>query len=156
MRWVTWQDVGVDRMGSAWLIRRHVDPEAEFAFVPAGQTPLPAGAEAFDIPGARYSHHRGHCTFHTLLRRFKLKDPVLERMARMIDEADTVQDAQVEPAAAGLDLICRGIRLISPDDATALERAAVAYDALYAALKAEMPPAPAPARRARPGKGVAP
>jgi hypothetical protein len=66
-----------------------------------------------------------------------LKDPLLKRIGRIIDEADTVQEANIEPAAAGLDLICTGIRLASPDDPTALERGAMIYDALYAALAAE-------------------
>lgn len=136
MKWVTWEHVGVDRMACAWLIRRFIDAHAEFTFIPAGQTP-PDGAEAFDIPGARLSHHRGHCTFHTMLREYDLKDPVLARIARIVDEADVVQEVAVEPAAPGLDLICRGIRLTSPDDHTALERGALVYDALYAQLKAE-------------------
>ena len=132
MKWVTWEQVGVDRMACAWLIKKYIDVEAEFLFVPAGQKPLPDGAEPFDIPGVRLSHHRGHCTFHTLLREFDLDDPVLQRIARVVDEADTVQDVTLEPAAPGLDLICQGIRLISPDDQMALERGALIYDALFA------------------------
>lgn len=134
MKWVTWQSVGVDRMACAWLIRRSIDPKATFAFIPEGQTQVPKGAEPFDIPGVRLSHHQGHSSFHTLLNAYKLKDAVLERMARIIDEADTVQVVNVEPVAAGLDLICRGIRRTSPDDQTALDRGAVIYDALYAEL----------------------
>lgn len=137
MRWVTWQDVGVDRIGCAWLIRRFVDPDAEFVFVPVGQKPLPEGAEPFDIPGARLSHHGGHCSFHAFLAAHRLADPALARIARMIDEADTVQEAVLEPAAAGLDLLCRGVRRTSPDDQTAIERGALLYDALYAALADE-------------------
>ena len=137
MKWVTWEQVGVDRMACAWLIKRTIDPQAEFVFIPAGQSALPADAEPFDIPGTRLSHHRGRCTFDTLLREYKLDDPVLKRIARIVDEADIVQEVTVEPAAAGLDLICRGIRLTSPDDATALERGALIYEALYAQLKAE-------------------
>ena len=137
MKWVTWENVAVDRMACAWLIRRFIDPQAEFSFLPAGQKPLPDGAEPFDIPGAKYSHHRGHCTFHTLLREFNLKDPILQHMAQIVDEADVVQEAAVEPAAPGLDLICRGLRRTSPDDLTALERGALVYEALYAELEAE-------------------
>jgi hypothetical protein len=145
MKWVTWERVGVDRMGSAWLIHKHIDPKAEFLFIAADQT-APKGAEPFDIPGVRMSHHRGQCTFHTLLKYYKLKDPVLKRMARIIDETDTVQDVSVEAAAAGLDLICRGIRLTSRDDHTALKRGAMVYEALYAQLKSETLKAPTPAR----------
>ena len=141
MKWVTWEQVGVDRMGCAWLIKKYLDPEAEFLFVPAGQKPLPQGAEPFDIPGVRLSHHRGHCTFHTMLREFDLTDPILRRIARVVDEADTVQEITLETVAPGLDMICRGIRLVSPDDQVALERGRLIYDALYAQLKRATPPA---------------
>jgi hypothetical protein len=137
MKWVTWENVGVDRMACAWLIRRHIDPQAEFLFVPAGMKPLPEDAEPFDIPGARYSHHRGHCTFFTLLKEHKLKDPVLQRIAQIVDEADVVQEAQVEAFAPGLDAICRGLRRITQGDIEALERGAQVYEALCAELAAE-------------------
>lgn len=137
MKWVTWEHVGVDRMACAWLIRKYLDAEAEFLSVPVGAKPLPDGAEPFDIPGARFSHHRGRCTFATLLRAYDLKDPVLERIARIVDEADVVQEVLLEPAAPGLDLLCRGLRLISPDDQVALEHGHLLYDALYAQLASE-------------------
>ncbi len=136
MRWVTWEYIGVDRMASAWLIHRFIDQQAEFVFVPAGSKPLPEDAEPFDIPGVKYSHHRGHCTFYSLLRAHKIKDPVLSQIAQIVDEADVVQEAAVEPAAPGLDLICRGIRRTSKDDLQALERGALIYEALYAELSA--------------------
>jgi hypothetical protein len=137
MKWVTWEHVGVDRMACAWLIKRFIDPDAEFHFIPAGQNPVPAGYEPFDLPGVRLTHHQGHCTFHTILREYQLKDPVLKRIAQIVDEADVVHEVTVEPAAPGLDLICQGIRRISPDDQTALERGSLIYDALYAELRAE-------------------
>ncbi len=133
MKWVTWENVGVDRMGCAWLILREVDPQAEFQFVPRGSS-LPTDAEPFDVPGVRFSHHGGHCSFHALVEHYKLTDPILHRIARIIDEADTVQSVRVEPAAAGLDLICEGLRLTSPDDHIAIERGRVVYDALFARL----------------------
>jgi hypothetical protein len=134
MKWITWENIGVDRMGCAWLILRFIDAEAEFKFVPAGQTPLTEGYESFDIPGVRLTHRHGHCTFHTLLREYKLDDPLLQRIASMIDEMDIAQDVMVEPVAAGLDFLCRGIRRISSGDHTALERGQMLYDALYAQL----------------------
>ena len=134
MKWVTWENVGIDRMACAWLIGRFVDPEAEFLFVPSG-APFPRdGVEPFDIPGVRLSHRRGHSTFHTMLDEYGLDDPVLRRIAEMVDEVDTAQEVQVEPAAPGLDLICRGIRLISPSDQVAFERGRLIYEALYAQL----------------------
>lgn len=137
MKWVTWENVGVDRMACAWLIRRYIDANAVFLFIPAGSKSWPKGTEPFDLPGVRLTHRRGHSTFHTMLREYDLKDPILQRIARIVDEADVVQEINVEPIAPGLDFICRGIRLTSPDDTTALERGALIYDALYAQLKAE-------------------
>src|SRR5260370_9082194 len=111
MKWVTWENVGVDRMGSAWLIKKQIDPVATFAFIPMNG-PIPEDAEPFDIPSVRLSHHQGHCTFHTLLGAYHLQDPVLHRIARIIDEADVVQEVTREAAAPALDLLCRCMRLI--------------------------------------------
>jgi hypothetical protein len=140
MKWVTWQNIGVDRMACAWLIRKQIDPKAEFVFIPSGESELPKGATPFDIPGVKLSHHRGHCSFHTLLNEYKLDDPILRRIARIVDEADTLQEASLEPAAAGLDLLCRGIRRTSADDHEALARGAILYEALYAELDHEESP----------------
>lgn len=136
MTWVTWEHVGIDRIGCAWLIRREIDPKAKFTFIPRGAS-LPPNTEPFDIPGVRFSHHGGHCSFYTLVREHNLTDPILERIARIIDEADTVQAVNIEPVAAGLDTICEGLRLISADDHEAINRGASVYDALYARLKHE-------------------
>jgi len=137
MKWVTWENIGVDRMACMWLIRRWIDPTAEFGFIPPGASPSQPGAEPFDIPGARYSHRQGHCTFHTFVEEHRLQEPALVRIARIVDEADTVQEITLEPAAAGLDLICRGLRQISSDDFEAAERGSLIYDALYAQLTSD-------------------
>jgi len=137
MKWVTWENIGVDRMGCAWLILRFIDSEAEFLFIPSGQTPLPEGYEAFDIPGVRLTHQGGHCTFYTMVREYQLNDPMLARIASIIDEADTAQDVTLEAVAAGLDFICRGIRLTSADDDIAVERGRLIYEALYAQIAFE-------------------
>ena len=139
MKWVTWENIGVDRMASAWLIRRWIDPEAQFVFIPVGEKPPPENGEPFDIPGERYSHHGGHCTFYTLLKENKIKDPILSRIAQIVDEADEIQEVTLEPASLGLDLICRGLRQISKDDFEAIERGSLIYDALYAQLKIDSP-----------------
>jgi hypothetical protein len=143
MKWVTWENIGVDRMACAWLIRRWIDPDSEFSFVPVGEKPLPEHGEPFDIPGVRYSHHGGHCTFYAILNEQKLQDPILKRIAQLIDEADEVREVALEPAAPGLDLICRGLRQISKDDFEALERGMLIYDALYAQLKSDSIHSPA-------------
>jgi len=138
MKWVTREQVAVDRMACAWLIRRYIDPSAEFVFVAEGEQSLPEDAEPFDIPGVRLSHRHGRATFHTMLHEYNLTDPVLSRISRLVDEADVVQEVALEPAAPGLDLICRGLRRTSPDDHTALERGRLIFDALYGELARDM------------------
>jgi hypothetical protein len=138
MRWVTREQVAVDRMACAWLINRFLDPDAEFIFVPEGECSLPEGAEPFDMPGVRLSHRHGRATFHTMLHEYDLTDPVLGRISRLVDEADVVQEVALEPAAPGLDLICRGLRRISPDDHVALERGQLIFEALYAQVASEL------------------
>lgn len=137
MKWVTWENIGVDRMACAWLILRFLDADAEFLFIPVGHMPPPEGYEPFDIPGVRLTHRGGHCTFHTMLREYQLTDPVLARIASIIDEADTAQDVTLEPIADGLDFICQGLRLTSADDHAAVERGRLIYEALYAQIAFE-------------------
>lgn len=137
MKWVTWENIGVDRMACSWLIRCWIDSKAEFTFIPVGGKPKSEDGEPFDIPGERYSHHGGHCTFYTLLKENKINDPILKRIAQIVDEADEIQEFAIEPAALGLDLICRGLRQISKDDSEAMERGGMIYDALYAQLKVD-------------------
>lgn len=137
MKWVTRENVGVDRIACAWLINRYVDARAEFVFASPDRVSLVTDAEPFDVPGVRFSHHKGYSSFHTMVREYDLTDPVLERIARIIDEADTPQEVMLEPAAPGLDLICRGIRLSSPDDNAAFIAGRPVFDALYAVLSNE-------------------
>lgn len=138
MKWITRQQVGIDRMASAWLIARFIDPQAAFAFIPDNSAvPEAMAGEPFDMPGVRLTHRHGHCTFHTILEEYALDDPILHRIARIIDEADTIQDAQVEPAAIGVDWICRGLRIICQDDAQALQHGYQLFESLYAYLQSE-------------------
>ena len=139
MKWVTWKNIGVDRMACIWLIHRWIDLEAEFTFIPSGEKLIPEQGEPFDIPGERYSHHEGHCTFYAVLKENSITDPILSRIAQIVDEADETQEVSIEPAAFGLDLICRGMREISSDDVEAMERGNLIYDALYAQLKLDSP-----------------
>lgn len=135
MKWITWERIGVDRIGCAWLITRFIDPQAEFVFIPSGTSSFPEGCEPFDIPGVRLSHRGSHSTFHTVLEEYQLVDPLLHRIANIVDEADVSQEITLEPVAEGLDFICRGIRLISENDQIAVERGRLIYDALYAQLR---------------------
>ena len=90
-----------------------------------------------DVPGVRFTHLGGHCSFHALLEHYRIEDPILHRIARIIDEADTDQSVQVEPASIGLDVICEGLRLNCKDDKEAIEKGRVVYDALYARLQTQ-------------------
>ncbi|MEU7872153.1 chromate resistance protein ChrB domain-containing protein [Dactylosporangium sp. NPDC049140] len=101
MRWATRAGVHVDRVACAWLIRRHIDPDAQFHFVDPGQT-TPDDATAFDMRGAELGHHDGDCSLETILRRYELTDPVLWKLAELIHEAD-------------LGVILRGLSMLNDD-----------------------------------------
>jgi hypothetical protein len=129
VRWATRQGCHVDRAACAWLVRRHVDPDAEFVFV-EDPAELPADATAFDIRGAELSHHRGDCSFETILRRHHLADPVLWDLARIVHEADLADDRYHAPEAHGLDVICRGLSMVADDDKV-LAVTGPLFDGLY-------------------------
>lgn len=129
MRWVTRAGMHVDRAGCAWLIRRFVDPDAEFAFVDDPDE-CPVDATAFDMRGVDLSHHGDDCTFETILRRYDLDDPALWDIARIVHEAD-IDDGRFDaPEAAGLDVICRGLSMVRPDDELLTITGAI-FDGLY-------------------------
>jgi hypothetical protein len=121
--------VHVDRAACAWLIRRHLDAEAEFAFVRDGDEP-PSDAVAFDVPGAAFGHHGDDCSFETLLRRHHLTDPVLWRIAAAVHEADLHDERFDAAEAAGLDILIRGLSLLGDDEQT-LAVTAPLFDGLY-------------------------
>lgn len=129
MRWATRAGVHIDRAACAWLIRRFVDPDAEFVFV-EDVAHVPAEATPFDMRGVDLSHHGGDCTFETVLRRQDLSDPVLWRIAQIVHEAD-IDDARYDaPEAAGLDTVLRGLSLTGSDEAT-LAISGPIFDGLY-------------------------
>src|SRR5947208_6944409 len=89
MKWMTRRNLHIDRTASAWLIRRCIDPNAEFAFVPADTDPATIEGHTFDMRGAEYGHRDGQCTFELLLERHGLQtDPALVEMGRIILDAD--------------------------------------------------------------------
>jgi hypothetical protein len=129
MKWATRPQCHVDRAACAWLIRRFVDPEAEFVFI-EDTADVPADSTPFDMRGVALSHHDGDCSFETILRRYDLDDPVLWELARLVHEADLADDRFDEPEAAGLDAICRGLTLVL-DDERSLEVSRAMFDGLY-------------------------
>jgi hypothetical protein len=134
MRYCTRENIHVDRNASAWLIKRFLDPDAEFVFV-KGEVPVP-DAIPFDMYGVEWGHHGDHCTFETIIALHKLEDPVLKQIGRIIHGADITADADETLESPGIDLLFRGLRLVSESDEQALERGSLVMDALYAALKA--------------------
>ena len=129
MRWATRAGVHIDRAACAWLIRRSIDPDAEFAFV-TDPAQVPAGATAFDIRGAELSHHGSDCSFETILRRYELTDPVLSRIAQIVHEADLDDQRYDAPEAAGFDVALRGLSMVCADDQV-LELTGPLFDGLY-------------------------
>lgn len=129
MKWATRTGPHVDRTACAWLIRRSIDPEAEFVFV-ADPDEVPADATPFDMRGVELSHHGGECTFETLLRRYELADPVLWAIARIVHQADLEDDRYDAPEAQGLDVLMRGLSMVRPDHEV-LELSGPLYDGLY-------------------------
>jgi hypothetical protein len=133
MRWATRAGCHVDRAACAWLIRRFIDPRAEFVFVddPAA---VPPDATPFDILGAELSHHEGDCSFETFLKRYELDDPVLWAIARIVHEADLGDERYDAPEAAGLDVVLRGLSMVADDDRL-LELSGPLFEGVYEYLK---------------------
>lgn len=134
MKWVTRARPKVDRVACPWLIRRFVDAEAQFLYVPPEEVLATAEREQaipFDVPGVALGHHGSESSFDAILRKYNLADPALQRLALIVRGADT-NHPELTPQSAGLDAIAEGFRLIYADDHELLEREWPVYDALYA------------------------
>ncbi|MFI6739433.1 chromate resistance protein ChrB domain-containing protein [Nonomuraea sp. NPDC050451] len=129
MKWATRAGVHIDRAACAWLIRRHIDADAEFLFV-NDPSEVPADATAFDMRGVQLSHHGGDCSFETVLRHYDLADPVLWKIAELVHEADIDDERFDAPEAPGLDVILRGLSMTC-DDERVLELTGPLFDGLY-------------------------
>lgn len=114
-RWATRKGIHIDRASSAWLIRRFIDPDAQFVFV-ADRSEVPDDATPFDMTGVDLSHHGTDCTFETLLRRYDLDDPALWRLAQVVHEADIDDGLYDAPEAPGFDVALRGMSMVAGDD----------------------------------------
>ena len=142
MKWITREQIRVNRMATCWLIRRFLDPAAEFLFVPADEVAsmqAQTGATGFDAQSATYPHKnaQGLCSFAALVRERLSHDPMLLEMARIVQAADINGELEDHPAASGLQLISRGFPVVTNDDHETVERASFVYDALYASIKEE-------------------
>lgn len=127
--WVTRPRPGIDRMGSAWLIRRFIDRRATFRFAekPAeGKRAVP-----FEMYGVDFSHHGGECTFETLLRRFRLEDPALKWLGRVVHQLDLKEESEPLPESAAVGRMVEGLRQMYADDHELLEQGMRMFEALY-------------------------
>jgi hypothetical protein len=138
-RWITRERPKIDRIACPWLVRRFIDPQAQFFYVPTAQVFDEArrlGAVAYDIPGAPIEHNGELCSFDTLLRAFDLTDPSLLALARIVRGADTGRP-ELTPQSPGLLAFSLGLsQLHAQDDHAMLEAAMPLYDALYAWCRA--------------------
>ena len=132
MHFVTREHVHVDRIATAWAIRRFVDPAATFEFVPRTRDVRRVGGVPFDIRGAELGHREGRCTFESLLEKYELHDPGLRRMASIIRGADLPHEDGAPPESAGVLAVFDGIRDGSSTDEQRIDRGSAVCDALYA------------------------
>jgi hypothetical protein len=145
MKWITRENIRVNRTATCWLIARFIDPEAEFLFVPAENVAAlqhEAGATGFDAPGATYPHKdsRGLCSFAALVQERFADDSALVELARIVQAADFNEQVANHPAAHGLKLIGAGFPLVTKNDYQTAERAGFLYDALYISIKQNRTP----------------
>jgi hypothetical protein len=135
MKWVTRERPKTDRIACPWLIRRFIDPDAEFLYVPADEVLEVAektGALSFDAPGARYTHRDGLCSFEVLVDEYEIDDPAVHLLARIVHGADIAEDRDATPESRGLLAIAEGFHLLELGDHLQLELSEPVYDALYA------------------------
>jgi hypothetical protein len=133
--WVTRTGIHVDRMASAWLIRRFIDEKATFKFVLPKQYRHAAGELRFDMFEGEYTHQGELCTFEVLLQRFKLEDPALQRLAEIVHDIDLKDDKYARPEKIGIEHLINGIAMAHDADDMRLARASAALDDLYTLFK---------------------
>jgi hypothetical protein len=140
MKWVTRARPKVDRIACPWLIKKFVDPQAEFLYVPADQVMAVAaqeGATPYDVPDVELGHHGAECSFDAIIRKYNLTDPALKELAMIVRGADTdAKDLTAE--SRGLDAIAEGFRLTHADDHEQLANELAVYDALYAVCQSRL------------------
>jgi len=139
--WATRPRPGVDRMASAWLIVRFIDPKARFRFAGSPDS-VPRGSLPFDMFGVEFSHHGDRCTFETLCAMFRIEDPAVERIATIVHDLDLKDGRYGAPEAATLSSLIDGLQLSIADDQALLVQGRSLFESLYRSF----------ARSARPSK----
>jgi len=137
--WVTRRDVRVDRIASAWLIRRWIDPEAQFRFVEAERHRVVRGEVRFDMFEAEYTHVGDACTFEVLASAFAPDDSVLATVAEIVHDIDCKEAKFGRPEAPGMERLIQGITIAHSSDEVRLERGFALFDDLYTALTRSKP-----------------
>ncbi len=140
MKWITREKVKVDRVACPWLIKKFLDKDAEFLFVPAEEVQVEAarlGAIPFDVPGAELGHHGKECSFEAIVKKYNITgDPALALLARIVNGADTDNSLYRQPEGPGLSAVAEGFRRLGLADDQAVNAAEwIVYDALYAYCK---------------------
>jgi hypothetical protein len=135
MKWITREKIKVDRVACPWLIRKFVDPEAEFVFLPhdTDWSRLSDGI-VFDVPNCELGHHGEDVSFNSILKKYNLTDPALRLLGEIVRAADS-SPADPHRAGEGLRWIARGFSALGLSDPEILEGEFVVYDALYAECK---------------------
>lgn len=134
MKWITRENVKVDRVACPWLIKKFIDPEAEFIFVPANEVDAKAralGATPFDIKGCDLGHHGEDVSFNSIVKKYNLAEPALTLLGEIVRAADSLP-SNPHPAGAGLRWVASGFSALGLSDQEILEREFIVYDALYA------------------------
>jgi hypothetical protein len=140
MKWVTRLNVHVDRTACPWLIKRFVDPKAEFLFVPVEkieETVQKEKAIPYDAPGVELGHHGDKCSFDAVVEKYKIKDPAVLELAKIVRAADT-DNMEMAPEAAGMEAVMTGFGIVSKDDYETTAKASPVYDALYTNCKLKL------------------
>jgi hypothetical protein len=136
MKWVTRKNANVDRIACPWLIRRFIDKDAEFLFVPPEEVSAVAQRERaipYDVKGAELGHVDGRCSFESIMVKYQLTDPALQRLAGIVHGADVSADIKLVPQSAGLQAIAHGFAIAHGDnDHEKIRLETPMYDALYA------------------------
>lgn len=132
-RWVTRERPRIDRIACPWLVKRFIDPDAEFLYVPTPEVRNVAREKAavpYDIPGVEFTHEGEYCSFDAFIARYRLRDPALDELARVVRGADTGK-LGLAPQSAGLLAVSLGLSLVFRDDHDMLKHGLTVYDALY-------------------------
>lgn len=140
--WVTRRGLHVDRLACAWVVRRFVDPAARFRFVSSPEAPLARGEIGFDMPGAEITHEAGGCSVESLLRRARVRDPAVRRVAEIVHDIDLKDGRFGHAETSGFEQMLLGLIATARRDPERLERGLDLFDTLYAALgRGTIPPA---------------